>query len=131
MAARYYWEQRQDRAEAWKQLEKSIAASRNWANVSRKARFLAEEEKTAEAVKAGEEALALAKADPTLDDDVAACMMEHNALAVLSLDGYMAVDIDAGSLAAGDEVSVTVGELCPSAFWTVTTSQVAAIRPLA
>ena len=37
-------------------------------------------------------------------------MMEHNALAVLSLDGYMAVDIDAGSLAAGDEVSVTVGE---------------------
>ena len=44
------------------------------------------------------------------DDDVAACMMEHNALAVLSLDGYMAVDIDAGSLAAGDEVSVTVGE---------------------
>ena len=64
MAARYYWEQRQDRAEAWKQLEKSIAASRNWANVSRKARFLAEEGKTAEAVKAGEEALALAKADP-------------------------------------------------------------------
>ena len=44
------------------------------------------------------------------DDDVAACMMEHNALAVLSLDGYMAVDIDAGSLAVGDEVSVTVGE---------------------
>lgn len=44
------------------------------------------------------------------DDDVSACMMEHGALAVLSLDGYMAVDIDAGSLAAGDEVSVTVGE---------------------
>ena len=42
------------------------------------------------------------------DDDVAACMMEHGALAVLSLDGYMAVDIDAGSLAAGDKVSVTV-----------------------
>ena len=42
------------------------------------------------------------------DDDVAACMMEHGALAVLSLDGYMAVDIDAGSLAAGDKASVTV-----------------------
>lgn len=44
------------------------------------------------------------------DDDVAACMMEHGALAVLSLDGYMAMDIDAGTLAAGDKVSVTVGE---------------------
>ena len=44
------------------------------------------------------------------DDDVSACMMEHGALAVLSLDGYMAVDIDAGSLAAGDKVSVTVDE---------------------
>lgn len=44
------------------------------------------------------------------DDDVAACMMEHGALAVLSLDGYMAADIDAGSLAAGDAVSVTVDE---------------------
>ncbi len=44
------------------------------------------------------------------DDDVAACMMEHGALAVLSLDGYMAADIDAGSLAAGDKVSVTVDE---------------------
>ncbi len=64
MAARYYWEQRQDRAEGWKLLEKSIAASRTWANVSRKARFLADEGKTAEAVKAGEEALALMKADP-------------------------------------------------------------------
>lgn len=44
------------------------------------------------------------------DDDVAACMMEHGALAVLSLDGYMAVDINAGSLAAGDKVSVTADE---------------------
>lgn len=44
------------------------------------------------------------------DDDVSACMMEHGALAVLSLDGYMAADIDAGSLAAGDKVSVIVGE---------------------
>ena len=64
MAARWYFEQKKDRAEAWKWLDRSIAANRNWANVSRKARFLAEEGKTAEAVKAGEEALALAKADP-------------------------------------------------------------------
>ncbi len=38
--------------------------------------------------------------------DVAACMYAHGALAVLSLDGYMAVEIDAGSLAAGDAVTV-------------------------
>lgn len=42
-------------------------------------------------------------------DDVAACMMEHGALAVLSLDGFMAVDIDAGDLAAGDKVNVLTG----------------------
>ena len=64
MAARYYFEQAANRPEAWKLLEKSIAANRNWANVSRKARFLADEGKIAEAVKAGDEALALAKADP-------------------------------------------------------------------
>jgi hypothetical protein len=64
MAARYYFEQANNRPEAWKHLDRSIAASRNWANVSRKARFLAAESKLAEAVKAGEEALALAKADP-------------------------------------------------------------------
>ena len=64
MAARYYFEQKKDRAEAWKWLDKSIAANRNWANVSRKARFLAEEGKTAEAIKTGDEAVALAKADP-------------------------------------------------------------------
>jgi len=64
MAARYYFEQANNRPEAWKWLEKSISANRNWANVSRKARFFAAEGKTAEAVKAGDEALALAKADP-------------------------------------------------------------------
>jgi hypothetical protein len=64
MAARYYFEQKKDAAEAWKWLDKSIAANRNFVNVSRKARFLAEEGKHAEAVKAGEEAVALAKADP-------------------------------------------------------------------
>jgi hypothetical protein len=63
-AARYYFEQKKDSAEAWKWLDRSIAANRNWANVSRKARFLAEGGKLAEAVKAGDEALALAKADP-------------------------------------------------------------------
>lgn len=62
--ARYYFEQAGNRPEGWKYLDKSIAANRNWANISRKARFYAEEGKVAEAVKAGEEALALAKADP-------------------------------------------------------------------
>ena len=62
--ARYYFEQAGNRPEGWKYLDKSIAANRNWANVSRKARFYAEEGKIAEAVKTGEEALALAKADP-------------------------------------------------------------------
>ena len=34
------------------------------------------------------------------------CMVAHGALAVLSLDGYMAVDIPAGELRAGDAVTV-------------------------
>ena len=34
-------------------------------------------------------------------DDVAKCMYEHGALAVLSLDGKMALEIDAGKLASG------------------------------
>ncbi|MBQ9249105.1 MAG: hypothetical protein IJ179_01925 [Oscillospiraceae bacterium] len=38
--------------------------------------------------------------------DVAAVMYEHGAIALLSLDGYMAVDIDVPSLAAGDTVKV-------------------------
>lgn len=41
------------------------------------------------------------------DDDVSAAMAEHGALVLLSLDGYMAADIPAGSLDAGDEVEVT------------------------
>lgn len=40
-------------------------------------------------------------------DTVTQCMYDHGALAVLSLDGYMSVEIDAGSLAAGDTVRVT------------------------
>ena len=42
------------------------------------------------------------------DDDVAACMTENSALCVISLDGYMALDIDAGSLTAGDAVTAVV-----------------------
>jgi hypothetical protein len=62
--ARYWFDQKANREDAWKLLEKSIATNRNYVNVSRKARVLADEGKVAEAVKAGEEALALAKADP-------------------------------------------------------------------
>ncbi len=40
-------------------------------------------------------------------DDVSTVMYEHGALALLSLDGYMAVEIEAGALAAGDTVTVT------------------------
>ena len=40
------------------------------------------------------------------DDDVAAAVAEHGALILLSLDGYMAVDIPAGDLSAGDMVEV-------------------------
>ena len=64
MAARYWFDQKTNREEAWKLLEKSLATNRNYVNVSRKARVLADEGKLAEAVKAGEEAVALAKADP-------------------------------------------------------------------
>ena len=42
------------------------------------------------------------------DDDVAACMTENSALCVISLDGCMALDIDAGSLTAGDAVTAVV-----------------------
>lgn len=44
------------------------------------------------------------------DDDVSAAIAEHGALVLLSLDGYMAVDIPAGSLSVGDEVDVTDSE---------------------
>lgn len=39
-------------------------------------------------------------------DNVASVMYEHGALALISMDGYMAVDIPAGSYAKGDEVTV-------------------------
>ena len=38
--------------------------------------------------------------------DVTACMAEHGALAYLSLDGYMAVNIETDELAKGDKVTV-------------------------
>lgn len=43
-------------------------------------------------------------------DDVATVMYESGALMLLSLDGYMAVDIETDSLAAGDSVTVTIGD---------------------
>ena len=41
------------------------------------------------------------------DDDISAVMVSNKALALISMDGYMAVDINASSLAAGDKVKVT------------------------
>ncbi len=40
-------------------------------------------------------------------DDVSTVMYEYGALALLSLDGHMAVDIETDALAPGDEVTVT------------------------
>ena len=40
------------------------------------------------------------------DDDVAACMVENGALALISLDGYLAVEFENNNLAAGDVVQV-------------------------
>lgn len=40
------------------------------------------------------------------DMDVSACMAEHGALAVLSLDGYMAADLETRELHKGDTVTV-------------------------
>ena len=40
------------------------------------------------------------------DDDVAACMIEHGALALLSLDGYMAAEVETDALTAGETVSI-------------------------
>ena len=40
-------------------------------------------------------------------DDVSFCMAENGALAVLSLDGYMAVDLETEKLTKGDTVTVT------------------------
>ena len=44
------------------------------------------------------------------DEDVADVMVEHGALALISLDGYMAVDIETDALAAGDSVTVRLSD---------------------
>ena len=44
------------------------------------------------------------------DDDVAACMIRHGALALMSIDGYMAADITTDALKAGDEVKILRAE---------------------
>lgn len=43
-------------------------------------------------------------------DDVQAVMLEHGALAVLSLDGLMAVNLETGSVTTGDAVQVTLSD---------------------
>lgn len=42
--------------------------------------------------------------------DVGSCMAEYGALAVLSLDGFMAVDIETDQLVKGDTVTVTLSD---------------------
>ena len=44
------------------------------------------------------------------DADVADVMYQHGALALISLDGYMAVDIETDALAAGDTVTVRLSD---------------------
>ena len=44
------------------------------------------------------------------DMDVTSCMAENGALAVLSLDGYMAVDIETDALSKGDTIMVIRGD---------------------
>ena len=44
------------------------------------------------------------------DADVADVMYEHGALALISLDGFMAVDIETDALAAGDSVTVRLSD---------------------
>lgn len=43
-------------------------------------------------------------------DEVLDIMVEHGALALLSLDGYMAVDVQTSQLAAGDSVTVVLSD---------------------
>ncbi len=54
-------------------------------------------------------------------DDVAACMYEHGALALLSLDGRMSVTIKAGELRLWDDVTVRAsdGSEYPGEIWNV------------
>lgn len=43
-------------------------------------------------------------------DDIAAIMYEHGALALISLDGHMAVDLESTAYAAGDKVTVVTSD---------------------
>ena len=54
-------------------------------------------------------------------DDVAACMYEHGALALLSLDGFMCVDIETGALQLWDDATVKTadGTEYPGEVWNV------------
>ncbi len=45
-----------------------------------------------------------------VDDDVSAVMYKSGALLTLSLDGYMAVDVEAGSLSEGDSATVMTSD---------------------
>ncbi len=44
------------------------------------------------------------------DDDVVSVMYENGALVLLSLDGYMAVDVETNALSEGDSVTVTASD---------------------
>lgn len=45
---------------------------------------------------------------PEKSEDIAACMVDHGALAIISLDGYMALDLTTDVLSKGDTVAVTL-----------------------
>ena len=62
--ARWMSNEKLDAAEALAWVDKSVAAKKTYSNAGWKARILAQAGKTADAVKAGEEAVAMAKADP-------------------------------------------------------------------
>jgi hypothetical protein len=62
---RYFWTEKiGDPGEALKDVERSVSVKRTYANMAAKARILAGDGKIAEAVKAGDEAVALGKASP-------------------------------------------------------------------
>ncbi len=62
--ARYFADEKVSMTDAVAYIDKSIAIQKNYTNLGRKARILAQAEKYADAVKAGEEAVKLAKAAP-------------------------------------------------------------------
>lgn len=57
-------------------------------------------------------------------DDVASTMYEKGSLILLSLDGFLAVDVNAGNLTEDEEVSVKVGDTTylDAAFWAASSS---------